>query len=236
MSAGCERPWLLFLAACVLLTGCAVERPARATTDTPPRITAFAGVPWGADEDTVIRHHGPPRFESLIGEAPGLEFAVRPESALSGKRMIYLHLPPYREAVTTAFYVHPTDGFFKGVARFEPPDRQRCLETYRRVRDRVGLQLKDIEPRESGRNPPSHLSFCSAVRIGAAFRVSDWRDPGSDAFVRVALKRGSPDVWLESFSPAWVERLKKLRRFRTLLILHRQGRSLDALQNRGRRN
>lgn len=201
--------------------------------ETPPRFTSFAGVPWGASEDTVIHHHGHPRFESLIDAGPQLELAVRPESALSGKRMIYLELAPYREAMTVSFYVHPSRGLFKGVARFEPPGRNRCLETYRRVKNRVEERLTGIDPRVSGRDPPSYLSFCGAVRMGAAFRVIDWRDPGSSGLIRVSLKRGSPDVWLEFFSHDWVERLKTLDRFRTLMILHRQGRSLDALRDGG---
>ncbi len=195
--------------------------------DTPARITSFAGVPWGASEDTVVLHHGHPRFESLIGGAPGLELAVRPESMEGGKRMIYLNLPPYRDAITTAFYVHPSRGLFKGVTRFEPSGPDRCRETYRAVKERVRTWLEAPGARESGRDPPDHLSFCGAVRIGAAFRVTDWVDPGSPARVRVALKRGSSDVWLEVFSPDWVRRVKRLNRFRTLMILHRQGRRLD---------
>lgn len=218
---------LVFLAA-VSVGSAAAEDP---RGDTPPRFTSFAGVPWGATGDTVVHHHGHPRFESVIDEGPELELAVRPTSVLSGKRMIYLNLPPYREAITTSFYVHPSRGLFKGVARFEPPERDRCLETYRRVQHRVAERLEGIEPRASGRDPPSHLSFCGAVRIGAAFRVTDWRDPGSSARIRVSLKRGSSDVWLEGFSHDWVERLKTLDRFRTLMILHRQGRRLDALRN-----
>lgn len=201
-------------------------------SDTTARITGFSGLSWGVSEQTVIDRFGHPRFETLVGEIPDLELAARSNWSQGGKRMIYLNHPVYDTAVTTTFYVHPFEGLFKGTARFDPPAPDRCRETYRRVKHRVQRQFPDIKPRESGEDPPEFRTFCSAVRGGDAFRVADWRDPGSLAFVRVSLKRNNGSVWLSFFSPTWVEHLKTLRRFHVLHILHRQGRSLDAFQNR----
>lgn len=226
---------ILILLAVVLILPPSTRAHQHRDEDTAPRITGFVGLPWGTLEEAVIDRYGHPRFETLVQQIPDLKLAARPTWSRGGKRMIYLDHPAYDTAVTTALYVHPSDGLFRGAVQFDPPAPDRCLETYRRVKRRVEQQFPDIDPRESGENPPDFRSFCGAVRSGDAFRVADWKDPGSPAFVRVTLKKNAGAVRLEFFSPMWVKHLKTIRRFRILNILHRQGRSLDALQNRNRR-
>lgn len=170
------------------------------SSDSPPQITEFASVPWGASRERIMEVHGSPD-DSFLMERQLSRF---PYPGWRGIILEYWDRQAYGQTTTIRFYYDSVEGLRKGEYRFRFEVDDDCRQRFTSIKKQLHRKYPHIEAVRRKHIPEMYSSLCRGAIIGAARWDVWWKDPGSPAVVHLSIGHHRDYIVLEYEGPRWV--------------------------------
>lgn len=170
------------------------------SSDSAPRVTAFAGIPWDAGREQILEVYGPPDDSFLMQR----RLSRFPNPGWRGIVMEYWDRRAYGQNANIRFFYDSTEGLRKGEFRFRFEVDDDCRKRFLDLKHTVRERFPDIQAVRRKHVPEIYSNLCRGAIIGAARWDVWWKDPGSPALVHLSIGRNQRYIVLAFEGPRWV--------------------------------